>query len=156
MHTCNYMYIVMCPTPLLEKEGSGDTWGISVADWNEISATMAWVLSHDRKNDVVQLPWQESSDNPYFLFPNSFDIVATGASLRSLTLEVSTVSACKGTILKLQSPDSPGECCSATRAWRNLIGALTIQRYATEMPLAHGFYASWEPTRWPHPQPSRV
>ena len=48
--------VVLCPAPSLEEEGSEDTRGISVADWNAISAEWAGFLLRDRKNDVVQLP----------------------------------------------------------------------------------------------------
>ena len=37
------------------------------------------------------------------------------------------------TILKLWSPDSP-DVAVATRAWSNLIGTLTFQRYVTKKP----------------------
>ena len=48
--------LVSCPAPSLEEEGSGDTRGISVADWNAISAEWAGFISCNRKNDVVKLP----------------------------------------------------------------------------------------------------
>ena len=52
---------------------------------------------------------------------------------RALNFEVSSASACKRTILKLQSPDSPDNAV-ATRAWSNLIGALIFQRKSQEKP----------------------
>ena len=76
--------LVSCPAPLLEEEGSGDTRGFFVTDWNAISAEWAGFLSCNRKNDVVKLPWLESSDDPYFLFAYSFDIIATGCFLTEL------------------------------------------------------------------------
>ena len=75
--------LVSCPTPLLEEETSGDTWAISVADWNAISADMGWVFTCDRKIDVVQLLLQQSSDNPYFLFAYSLVVIATECLLKT-------------------------------------------------------------------------
>ena len=51
-----FLQSLITPAPSLEEEGSGDTQGISVADWNAISAEWAGFLSRDRKNDVDQLP----------------------------------------------------------------------------------------------------
>ena len=48
--------LVSCPAPSLEEEGSGDTRGFFVTDWNAISSEWAGFLSRNRKNDVVKLP----------------------------------------------------------------------------------------------------
>ena len=48
--------VVFCPAPSLDDEGSGDTRGFFVTDWNAISAEWAGFLSCNRKNDVVKLP----------------------------------------------------------------------------------------------------
>ena len=48
--------IVSCPAPSLEEEGSGDTRGFFVTDWNAISSEWAGFLPRNRKNDVVKLP----------------------------------------------------------------------------------------------------
>ena len=48
--------IVSCPAPSLDEEGSGDTRGFFVTDWNAISSKWAGFLSRNRKNDVVKLP----------------------------------------------------------------------------------------------------
>ena len=37
-------FLVSCPAPSLEEEGSGDTRGFSWAEWNAISADMGWVF----------------------------------------------------------------------------------------------------------------
>ena len=54
--TTNAKVVVSCPAPLLDEEGSGDTRGFFVTDWNAISTEWAGFLSCNRKNDVVKLP----------------------------------------------------------------------------------------------------
>ena len=48
--------VVSCPAPSLDEEGSGDTRGFFVTDWDAISSEWAGFLSRNRKNDVVKLP----------------------------------------------------------------------------------------------------
>ena len=57
-HATDYVQepLVSCPAPSLEEEGSGDTRGFFVTDWNAISSEWAGFLSRNRKNDVVKLP----------------------------------------------------------------------------------------------------
>ena len=55
-----------------------------MTDWNAISSEWAGFLSRNRKNDVVKLPCPESSNDPYFLFAYSFDIIATECFLTEL------------------------------------------------------------------------
>ena len=48
--------LVSCPAPSLDEEGSGDTRGFFVTDWNAISAEWAGFYTCNRKNDVGKLP----------------------------------------------------------------------------------------------------
>ena len=52
LQTNNYV-LVLCPAPSLDEEGSGDTRGFFVTDWNAISAEWAGFLSCNRKNDIA-------------------------------------------------------------------------------------------------------